>query len=149
LGDDADTVGAIYGNLAGAFYGEIPAKFSEKIFFKELFINFGEILHEISVNKVEKIPEEKKLWKIYATLEEYWRKNIVFKRIPGPKMYRKLEDLESDSILFREWAQEISENCTKEQKIALVKFMVDFEKMTKRAPAFLQRGPKLLIPKKQ
>ena len=33
LGDDADTVGAIYGGLAGAFYGadHIPATWTEKM----------------------------------------------------------------------------------------------------------------------
>lgn len=38
LGDDADTVGAIYGQLAGAYYGAsaIPEDWREKCFFSSL-----------------------------------------------------------------------------------------------------------------
>ena len=38
LGDDADTVGAIYGQLAGAYYGasSIPEEWRDKCFFSSL-----------------------------------------------------------------------------------------------------------------
>jgi ADP-ribosyl-[dinitrogen reductase] hydrolase len=37
LGDDADTTGAIYGQLAGAYYGEtgIPAHWRQQLAFKQ------------------------------------------------------------------------------------------------------------------
>lgn len=44
LGDDADTTGAVYGQLAGAFYGEsgIPADWRAKIFGRDLIKSFAE-----------------------------------------------------------------------------------------------------------
>ncbi|MDA8213184.1 MAG: ADP-ribosylglycohydrolase family protein [Clostridia bacterium] len=44
LGDDADTTGAVYGQLAGAFYGEsgIPADWRAKIFGRDLIESFAE-----------------------------------------------------------------------------------------------------------
>jgi ADP-ribosyl-[dinitrogen reductase] hydrolase len=46
LGDDADTTGAVYGQLAGAFYGEdgIPKDWREKVSHHELFVSYGEKL---------------------------------------------------------------------------------------------------------
>jgi ADP-ribosyl-[dinitrogen reductase] hydrolase len=46
LGDDADTTGAVYGQLAGAFYGEdnIPAAWRDTIAQRELIIELAEKL---------------------------------------------------------------------------------------------------------
>lgn len=46
LGDDADTTGAIYGQLAGAFYGDqgVPESWREKLSFRELIELFAEKL---------------------------------------------------------------------------------------------------------
>ena len=43
LGDDADTTGAVYGHLAGAFYGfeNIPVKWRDKIVHKDMIIDFA------------------------------------------------------------------------------------------------------------
>lgn len=51
LGDDADTTGAIYGQLAGAFYGddEIPNDWRRKLAHVELIKSFADDLHR---NKV-------------------------------------------------------------------------------------------------
>jgi ADP-ribosyl-[dinitrogen reductase] hydrolase len=48
LGDDADTTGAIYGQLAGAFYGEdeIPEHWRKKLAGFELIKSFADKLHE-------------------------------------------------------------------------------------------------------
>ncbi len=48
LGDDADTTGAVYGQLAGAFYGEdnIPAAWRDKIAQRELITEVAEKLLE-------------------------------------------------------------------------------------------------------
>ncbi|MBA2680253.1 MAG: ADP-ribosylglycohydrolase family protein [Ktedonobacteraceae bacterium] len=46
LGDDADTTGAIYGQLAGAFYGEkeIPRSWREKIALRDIMISLSQQL---------------------------------------------------------------------------------------------------------
>ncbi len=50
LGDDADTTGAIYGQLAGAFYGEqgIPSGWQQKLAHRELILLFAEKLFAAS-----------------------------------------------------------------------------------------------------
>ena len=47
LGDDADTTGAVYGQLAGAYYGidGIPEQFQDKIVMKELIISYAKGLY--------------------------------------------------------------------------------------------------------
>ncbi|CAF2404331.1 unnamed protein product [Rotaria sp. Silwood2] len=47
LGDDTDTTAAIYGQLAGAYYGaeHIPTDWVEKLYAKELIRNIGDWLH--------------------------------------------------------------------------------------------------------
>jgi ADP-ribosylglycohydrolase len=48
LGDDADTTGAIYGQLAGAYYGEngIPKLWREKLLKKDLVVDFANKLYK-------------------------------------------------------------------------------------------------------
>jgi ADP-ribosyl-[dinitrogen reductase] hydrolase len=55
LGDDADTTGAIYGQLAGAIYGDksIPAGWLYKLAMRELIENFAEKLFLLSKRKIE------------------------------------------------------------------------------------------------
>lgn len=50
LGDDADTTGAVYGQLAGAFYGEegIPEKWRNLLTQKELIENLADRLYKLS-----------------------------------------------------------------------------------------------------
>ncbi|MEW6698685.1 MAG: ADP-ribosylglycohydrolase family protein [Bacillota bacterium] len=50
LGDDADTTGAVYGQLAGAYYGEtgIPEEWRFKIFQQEYIISLAERLFWLS-----------------------------------------------------------------------------------------------------
>ena len=50
LGDDADTTGAIFGQLAGAFYGEqdIPPEWLEKLALREKIISLAEQLLEMA-----------------------------------------------------------------------------------------------------
>ena len=47
LGDDADTTGAVYGQLAGAYYGEneIPESWRSKLAFRDLIISYAEQLY--------------------------------------------------------------------------------------------------------
>lgn len=50
LGDDADTTGAVYGQIAGAYYGEdgIPQDWREKLVQRSLLESFADRLFELS-----------------------------------------------------------------------------------------------------
>ena len=50
LGDDADTTGAVYGQIAGAFYGEqgIPESWRSKLAHRQLIESYAERLHILS-----------------------------------------------------------------------------------------------------
>lgn len=50
LGDDADTTGAVYGQLAGALYGEdaIPARWRELLALRETIESMADRLHDLS-----------------------------------------------------------------------------------------------------
>jgi ADP-ribosylglycohydrolase len=50
LGDDADTTGAVYGQLAGAFYGEeaIPASWRARLAWREGIENFADRLYRLA-----------------------------------------------------------------------------------------------------
>ncbi|HEY9838684.1 MAG TPA: ADP-ribosylglycohydrolase family protein [Vampirovibrionales bacterium] len=54
LGDDADTTGAIYGQIAGAFYGElgIPERWRQQLAYAELIISLSDRLFEFSQSVV-------------------------------------------------------------------------------------------------
>jgi ADP-ribosylglycohydrolase len=49
LGDDADTTGAVYGQLAGAFYGEdgIPERWRQRLAQRELIEALADRLYEL------------------------------------------------------------------------------------------------------
>ena len=51
LGDDADTTGAVYGQIAGAYYGYkgIPKEWRHKISHRELIKSFANQLHRLSL----------------------------------------------------------------------------------------------------
>ena len=53
LGDDADTTGAVYGQLAGAFYGEqgIPQAWRSKLAHRELIEGYAERLFSVGAEK--------------------------------------------------------------------------------------------------
>jgi len=59
LGDDADTTGAIYGQLAGAVYGVdgIPAKWLERIVLRERIEALADGLHELATSKASLTPD--------------------------------------------------------------------------------------------
>jgi hypothetical protein len=50
LGDDADTTAAVYGQLAGAYYGEegIPAEWRARLALRELIEQYAEQLHALA-----------------------------------------------------------------------------------------------------
>lgn len=52
LGDDADTTSAVYGQIAGAYYGEeaIPAEWRVKLAMREKILDFADRLYHLSVS---------------------------------------------------------------------------------------------------
>jgi ADP-ribosyl-[dinitrogen reductase] hydrolase len=52
LGDDADTTGAVYGQIAGAFYGydAIPDSWRDIVAMKDVTLGFADKLHALSIN---------------------------------------------------------------------------------------------------
>jgi len=52
LGDDADTTGAVYGQIAGAFYGYdvIPKSWRDIVAMKEMILEFADKLHTLSTS---------------------------------------------------------------------------------------------------
>jgi ADP-ribosyl-[dinitrogen reductase] hydrolase len=48
LGDDADTTGAVYGQLAGAFYGEegIPERWRRRLARRELIESYADLIRD-------------------------------------------------------------------------------------------------------
>jgi ADP-ribosyl-[dinitrogen reductase] hydrolase len=50
IGDDADTTAAVYGQLAGAFYGEIgiPRRWLSKLAHKEKIIEMANDIYRLS-----------------------------------------------------------------------------------------------------
>ena len=70
LGDDTDTVGAIYGQIAGCYYGYdgIPPEWREKCFFTSLLTLMADEIHDLSLKIVPPplpIPDD-----------EEWMKNV-------------------------------------------------------------------------
>jgi ADP-ribosyl-[dinitrogen reductase] hydrolase len=57
LGDDADTTGAVYGQIAGAYYGEdgIPQDWREKLAGRSLIESLAERLFELSLKSAAKV----------------------------------------------------------------------------------------------
>ncbi len=53
LGDDADTTGAVYGQLAGAFYGEqgIPESWRSQLTYRDLIESFAEQLFSLATSR--------------------------------------------------------------------------------------------------
>lgn len=51
LGDDADTTGGIYGQLAGAFYGEtgIPMRWISTVAYKEKIVEMADKIYRLSI----------------------------------------------------------------------------------------------------
>lgn len=50
LGNDADTTAAVYGQLAGAFYGEegIPARWRDRLAMKDVIVSYADSLHDLA-----------------------------------------------------------------------------------------------------
>ncbi|RMH13535.1 MAG: ADP-ribosylglycohydrolase family protein [Gammaproteobacteria bacterium] len=54
LGDDADTTGAVYGQIAGGYYGidGVPTEWVDKLAMRELILDYADRLYEIAEQKL-------------------------------------------------------------------------------------------------
>jgi hypothetical protein len=79
LGDDADTTGAVYGQLAGAFYGEdgIPSAWREKLALRGTIERFAELLHGMSVARGRRVSGESALTRATREVADEWRSKGV------------------------------------------------------------------------
>ncbi|KAH3758561.1 ADP-ribosylglycohydrolase family protein [Pelomyxa schiedti] len=104
LGDDADTIAAIYGQLAGAYYGAqaIPNSWKQCCSFRVLIESMAVAL----VGMAQGAPADSPCFSGYRTvktaydhLEQAFRP--IYRRIsPCPTMYRSIEPLEQDKAAF-------------------------------------------------
>jgi ADP-ribosyl-[dinitrogen reductase] hydrolase len=107
LGDDADTAGAIYGQLAGAYYGieDIPKEWIEKTSLSPLFEVYAIELHSMSNQMKEKKETTNsndfiECQKLLNFLEVGYGK-IMKKSDPGPSRYVSLDAFQLDCDDFK------------------------------------------------
>lgn len=112
LGGDSDTAGAIYGQIAGAFYGieSIPDSWKNKVFFRELIKGMANEIFTLSAYVTsdqgvvgENFPskEYNDLWKSFISMEDIHAK-VVKKVLPGPHAYKSVQEFEDDLAKLKE-----------------------------------------------
>lgn len=114
LGDDADTVGAIYGELAGAYYGinAIPNEWKEKCSFQslvqtivdEIFMQSQQLTvteenRAVSFNKPSIV--YRRVLQVYNELAAFYSGTIKRRVLPCPKQYKSSEQFDEDVTQFR------------------------------------------------
>eukprot|EP01121_Diplochlamys_sp_Union-15-3_P014611 TRINITY_DN4676_c0_g1_i2.p1 TRINITY_DN4676_c0_g1~~TRINITY_DN4676_c0_g1_i2.p1 ORF type:complete len:283 (+),score=52.40 TRINITY_DN4676_c0_g1_i2:550-1398(+) len=121
LGDDADTTGAIYGQLAGAYYGvlAIPEKWRNMLSWIDLIEVFAEEIYafsQVQGQKRETSQKYKDIQTCFQLLENGY-KSIFTRTEPGPKMFKStkeaLEALESLKLEYETKAP----NCKEKKKL--------------------------------
>jgi len=122
LGDDADTVGAIYGMLAGAYYGinAIPLEWLEKCSFQGLVQT---IIDEILIQSQQSDMSSssgvyKKVLQVYNDLATFYSGTIKRRVLPCPKQYKTSQQFDEDIAQFQtiydnmlqstEWFEDVS-----------------------------------------
>jgi len=111
LGDDADTTGAIYGQLSGLYYGEqgLPQEWVNKLAFKDLIKSFASELFHLSEQNVGLSQEYEQIRECFTYLEKGF-KPILRKLLPGPHAYKLMEQLDKDTQnLFQDYDSKIPE----------------------------------------
>ncbi|CAF3786511.1 unnamed protein product [Adineta steineri] len=98
LGNDADTVGAIYGMLAGAFYGidSIPNEWKEKCYFNDLVQTISDELFRQSQIRTNVSVVYKKLLEVYDDLAKFYSGTIKRRVLPCPKQYKSMVEFNED-----------------------------------------------------
>ncbi|CAF1199679.1 unnamed protein product [Adineta ricciae] len=98
LGDDADTVGAIYGMLAGAFYGidQIPKEWRDKCYLTDLVQTVADELLAQSQSRTKVSMIYQKVVEVYDQLAKFYSGTIKRRVLPCPKQYKSVEELNED-----------------------------------------------------
>ncbi|CAF2948449.1 unnamed protein product [Rotaria sp. Silwood2] len=113
LGDDADTVGAVYGMLAGAYYGinTIPTEWRDKCSFQGLVQTIAD---EISIqsqqltttseNKTASPNQPSLVYRrvvqVYNELAAFYSGTIKRRVLPCPKQYKSIQQFDQDITQF-------------------------------------------------
>jgi ADP-ribosylglycohydrolase len=139
LGDDADTVGAVYGMLAGAYYGvnAIPTEWREKCSFQGLVQTIAdEILiqsQQLMVTGEKKAASLNqpslvytKVLQVYNELAAFYSGTIKRRVLPCPKQYKSSQQFDEDIAQFHsiydnilksiKWSEEWDEATTNDKK---------------------------------
>lgn len=108
MGDDSDTVAAIYGQIAGAYYGleSIPKEWVDEIAFKALLMAMGEDIYLLANDKSLET-NNLHVYEIFHQMEEEYSK-MNRKLNPGPSMYKSVEQYDNDCKMFENRFQEYS-----------------------------------------
>ena len=86
MGGDSDTVGAVYGQIAGAYYGvdQIPEEWKEKLTFRPLLVALAEDLYHMSKGSTQ--IQHQDLYTIFGEMEVAYQP--IHRRMnPCPTMF--------------------------------------------------------------
>jgi ADP-ribosyl-[dinitrogen reductase] hydrolase len=123
LGDDADTTSAIFGQLAGAYYGEdaIPLDWREKLAFYPFIVTMADELFSVAENFGFAVTEDtstdhrlsERYESIHACLTALEREYAHIKRRiePGPKRFKTLSELDEAVEVFKSTYRATSPEC--------------------------------------
>ncbi|KAI6656740.1 ADP-ribosylation/Crystallin J1 [Oopsacas minuta] len=115
LGDDSDTVGAVYGQIAGAFYGTsgIPKEWRDRVYYRTLIeVLSGEIMCLSERTKNANIPDDTNYEKVPCQIEvlgakyvqmkihgftflEEKSRELVRRLKPCPKQFKNLSEVDA------------------------------------------------------
>eukprot|EP01114_Cavostelium_apophysatum_P015925 TRINITY_DN4441_c0_g1_i1.p1 TRINITY_DN4441_c0_g1~~TRINITY_DN4441_c0_g1_i1.p1 ORF type:complete len:430 (+),score=117.43 TRINITY_DN4441_c0_g1_i1:51-1292(+) len=114
LGGDADTTGAIFGQIAGAYYGEnsIPAEWKDKLTYlpylqllaDELLRTSGEL--ETGAAPSEPSPAYRNMLASLDALENRYHE-IKRKVLPGVHAYKDVKNFDEDVDSFKKYSEEV------------------------------------------
>jgi ADP-ribosylglycohydrolase len=142
LGDDADTVGAVYGMLGGAYYGvnAIPIEWREKCSFQGLVQTIAdEILiqsQQLTVATEKKAAPSnqpslvyRRVLEVYNELAAFYSGTIKRRVLPCPKQYKSIQQFDEDITQFHsiynntfksiKWLEEWEEATNDEKQLIL------------------------------
>jgi ADP-ribosyl-[dinitrogen reductase] hydrolase len=155
LGDDADTTGCIYGQLAGAYYGSdgIPKEWIDRIVLSQLFTLFNDELYSIyeqNVHVEHKDTEDPtikfQLSNKFSTIHELFmalenKYHDIRRRVdPCPKMYKSTDELDKDIKQFEsDFLQLLEQHADESIKQPAIHLLQDFQKRLKLDQTTVQK----------
>lgn len=124
LGDDADTVGAVYGMLAGAYYGvnAIPAEWKEKCSLQGLVQTIADeiLIQSQQLPTTEEKPKAslvyRRVLQVYNELAAFYSGTIKRRVLPCPKQYKSSQQFDEDITQFHSIYDNILKSITGEEK---------------------------------